>query len=84
MLHFYYYYYCLVAIFTRRSVLVNYAVVLDLAMEASRLQVCVFQASRCIHLDTVACLVDRSKMRKKKKEGFWGGLTMWHFSGHMT
>ena len=56
------YYYYLVAIFTLTSVLVIYVIVLDRTMEACRIQVHVAQASRCIHSDTVACLVNRGKM----------------------
>lgn len=33
-----------------------------------------FQASRCIHSDTVACLVDTGEMRKKKKRRDFGGF----------
>lgn len=75
------YYYHLVAIFTLTSVLV-YVIVLDLTMEVSWLRVYVFQASRCIHSDTVACLVNRGR-NEKKTDAVWG-LTKWHFSGHMT
>lgn len=54
------YHHHLVAIFTRTSVLVIY-IVSDLTKEASQLRV-----SRCVHSDTVACLVNRGKVRKIK------------------
>lgn len=63
--------YYLVAIFTLTSVLVIYVIVLDLVLtiEVSWLQIHVFQALRCVHSDTVVCLVNREK-GKKEKEGF--------------
>lgn len=40
---------------------IYFDLVIDPTMEVSRLQVYVFQASPCIHSDTVACLVNRGK-----------------------
>lgn len=62
-------YYYLVAIFTLASVLVIYVIVLDLDLNDGSFLTpgsCIFR----LHSDTAACLVNRGKSEKKKKEGF--------------
>lgn len=66
-----------VAIFTLTSVLVIYVIVLDRTMEACWIQVRVSQASRWIHWDTVACLVNRGTMREIRDSGLNNVAFQW-------
>lgn len=60
---------------------IYFDLVIDPTMEVSRLQVYVFQASPCIHSDTVACLVNRGKSKKKERRVFKNNVAF-HWTQH--